>query len=287
MTLMHDSFGPGLGLIVLVTIALVATGCATTIQVDAAPLVTVPTGQAPPDPGIRPGQCFTEEELGFVDAVPVSCGALHIAKFFGAMVRDELPDAPWPELERIQGDASAFCHREFARVAGVAGEVTALDILFFRPDVASWEDGDREIACFVRYPSAVEVGLDELDPMRSFGLLTTFGLRVGDCIADASLVDDVAVRLVDCDEPHRFEICASVPLVDGPFPGTAAIEEFTNAACDAGFEVYVGAPRTDSTFVVERVFPTEESWGSWGDRLASCALTSDGDRTGSARGSGS
>lgn len=283
---MPARFVDGLGLIVLATIALVATGCATTIEIDPQALPTAPSEQVRAEPVMGPGQCFTEDELGFVDAVPVSCDNPHIAEFFGAMLRDEPVGAPWPELERIQQDASTFCNREFERVTGVAGEVTALDILFFRPDVASWEDGDREIACLVRYPDSSERGLSELDPMRSFGFVSTFALRVGDCIADSSLTGDVAVQLVGCDEAHRFEIYASVPMSEGPFPGGPVIEQFTNAACDAAFEVYVGTPRTDSQFIVERVFPTEQSWDQWGDRLVSCALTTDADRTGSARGSG-
>jgi hypothetical protein len=237
-----DSFG----LIVLAAITLVAPGCATTIEIDLQALPTAPSEQVFAEPVMGPGQCFTEEELGFVDAVSVSCDTPYIAEFFGAMLRQEPVGAPWPELERVQQDASAFCNREFASVTGVAGEVTALDILFFRPDVASWEDGDREIACFVRYPAPSERSLDELDPMRSFGFVSTFGLRVGDCIADSSLTGDVAVQLVGCDEAHRFEIYASVPMLEGSFPGGPVVEQLTNAACDAAFEIYVGTTRADS-----------------------------------------
>lgn len=75
-------------------------------------------------------------------------------------------------------------------------------------------------------------------------------MRVGDCIADPSLTGDVAVQLVGCDEAHRFEIYASVPMLEGSFPGGPVVEQFTNAACDAAFEIYVGTTRDDSQFAV-------------------------------------
>lgn len=269
----------------LAVVSVLAGACATSFDIEHR------VSGATADNGVRrgaldPGQCFSEEELGFTDGVPVACIGPHIAEFFAVTQRTEPPDAPWPGLEVIQEDASRFCNREFERATGVAGEITALDILFFRPDETTWSAGDREIACFVRYDAPTSQRLVDLDPTRAFGMVSTFALERGDCIADDSLIAQVAVRLVDCAEAHWFEVFASQPMLDGPFPGEAEVLQFVDTVCDGAFEAYVGVPRGQSGFAVERVFPTEQSWDEWDDRVVSCALTDQAQRTGSARGSG-
>jgi hypothetical protein len=143
-----------------------------------------------------------------------------VAEFFAVMLRSEPHDAPWPGLERIRRDATGFCNREFERATGVAGEITSLDILVFRPDEASWADGDREIACFVRYEESINEEIAAPDPTRGFGLVSTFALEEGDCIADESLIAEVAVAQVDCADVHWFEVFASatIPTVGSLVP---------------------------------------------------------------------
>lgn len=273
-------------LVALLGVMVVAAGCATSFDIEQRPAAAGdPSGVAPP-PTLRVGMCFTEADLGLPRTPPVSCKAPHVAEFFAVMLRSEPASDPWPGLEVVQGDASDYCNSEFGRLTGVAGEVAALDVLFFRPDETSWRRGDREVACFVRYPEETTRRLEELDPSRAFGLVSTFALAPEDCVAEPSLVDAVAVRVVPCSEPHWFEVYASVEMPDGGYPGDDAVLAFADLQCDNAFEVHVGVPRSESTLTVERLFPTERSWNDWEDRVVSCALTAGEERTVSARDSG-
>ncbi|MEM7286100.1 MAG: septum formation family protein [Actinomycetota bacterium] len=266
--------------------ALVGTGCATSFDVEAAiPASPTPPGQEDDTAGgIGPGACFTDDELRLVDGDPVACDRPHIAEVFAVSARTEPPGAPWPGLDIVQRDASDFCNDAFGQEFGVAGQISVLDILFFRPQEETWSTGDREIACFVRFPTATADRLSDLDPLRAFGTTSTFGLESGDCVASPSLVADVAVDLVDCDEPHWFEVYASAPMLDGPYPGEETVLEFADATCRATFEGFVGIPRDESLLRVERLFPTEQSWNAWGDRLVTCVLSADEQLTGSLAG---
>ncbi|WP_150953902.1 DUF4190 domain-containing protein [Microbacterium testaceum] len=80
-----------------------------------------------------------------------------------------------------------------------------------------------------------------------------------------------ANNVVDCAQPHAFEIFAGFDLADGAFPGDAAIEEAAYAGCEAAYPGYVGVSYNDSTLNYYFVGPTEQTWAS-GDREVSCLL---------------
>ena len=259
---------------ILLVGALIAAGCAASFDVDAA-VPPTPTPEADGDgaTGIAPGDCLTDEGLRVVGVEPVACDRPHIAEVFAVDLQVEPVGAPWPGVEALQRRASDVCNDGFLEAFGVAGQISVLDILFFRPQEETWADGDREVVCFVRFREEISTSLAELDPLRAFGLTSTFGLQVGDCVASPSLVDDVAVELVACSEPHWFEVYASSPMLDGPYPGDDAVLGVADVTCRGAFEDFVGIPRGESGLRVERLFPTEQSWTAWGDRLVTCVLS--------------
>ena len=268
------------------TLVALAAGCGTGFEVDGSAQPSVPPAADAVATDIGPGDCFVADELRFVGGTPVACTEPHVAEVFAVTRRTEPLDAPWPGLEVIQRQASDFCNDAFGQQFGVAGQISVLDIVFFRPQESTWARGDREIACFVRFAEPTSRPLADLDPLRAFGLTSTFGLVVGDCIAGTSLVADVAVELVDCAEPHWFEVYASSLIDDGPYPGDAGVLDLADAICRSTFEDFVGIERDDSALTVERLFPTEQTWTAWNDRLISCVLSAGEPVTGSLRGSG-
>ncbi len=283
-------------------VLMAATACAASVDLEGAisPTIGVPPtpapspaasddGEAQPPPGttLAAGQCFTATELADPEGTPVPCTESHIAEVFAVTTRPEPEGAAWPGLDVVLDDASDWCNTQFGEVMGVAGQLSALEILFFRPDEDTWARGDREVACFVQYPEDTSTPLAELDPMRAFGLVSTFALDEDDCVADESLVESVAVSLVDCSDLHWFEVFESAEIADGPYPGDEAVRAFVDDLCEPEFETFVGIPASESTLQLERLFPTEESWEQWDDRLVSCVITSDETRTGSAAGTGS
>ncbi len=248
------------------------------------PVPTSPAAAAPS--GTSVGQCYTAEQLGLIGAATVPCSEPHVAEVFAVTFRDEPADAPWPTLDTLLADASAHCNAAFADVTGVAGDISAIDIKFFRPDESSWTRGDREVACFVDYPDEITAELVELDPLRAFGRVSSYGLADGDCVSDANLSDVVALTLVDCSEAHTYEVYASLVLDDGPYPGDADIIDDADEFCEDAFEPFVGVAYSSSSLLVENLWPTEQSWTDWGDRLVTCAITFEEPLSGSAQGTG-
>ena len=122
------------------------------------------------------------------------------------------------------------------------------------------------------------------------GCSTTIdSLSVGDCFngPEASYagteVSDVDV--VDCSEPHRYEIYAAKEMTNNSYPGQSQAGAMADDYCLSRFQSYVGMEYTYSIYYISTAFPTSGSW-SQGDRSIQCALGLDrGTKVGSARNS--
>lgn len=118
------------------------------------------------------------------------------------------------------------------------------------------------------------------------GGASAFDLDVGNCFNQPDSGSAVGeVTLVDCDEPHDFEVFHLVDAEDGEFPGESAVNEFADVACAAAFEGYVGRDYQSSALYISYLYPTASTWQE-GDREVVCLLRMDnGQLTGSMRGS--
>ena len=124
------------------------------------------------------------------------------------------------------------------------------------------------------------------------GCSTTTGidsLGVGDCFsgpeASAVAIEVSEVDVVDCDEPHRYEMYAMKEMTDSSFPGESQAADMADDFCLSRFKSYVGLDYDNSIYWISSVFPTGDSW-SQGDRSIQCALGLDsGTKVGSARNS--
>ena len=122
------------------------------------------------------------------------------------------------------------------------------------------------------------------------GCSTTIdSLSVGDCFngPEASYagteVSDVDV--VDCSEPHRYEIYAAKEMTNSSYPGQSQAGAMADDFCLSRFQSYVGMEYTYSIYYISSAFPTSGSW-SQGDRSIQCALGLEfGTKVGSARNS--
>ncbi len=91
-------------------------------------------------------------------------------------------------------------------------------------------------------------------------------LEIGDCFDDwegalTGATQEVSdVSIVGCDEPHDNEVYSVSDMARGPFPGDAAIEEWTINRCRDTFEGYVGRAYEDSRLDFGAFFPTETTW---------------------------
>ena len=118
---------------------------------------------------------------------------------------------------------------------------------------------------------------------------TIFELAVGDCFLSDDEPGDVAnVRVVDCEQPHLYEVFALLEHdagADEPFPGEDELQDFADA-CRDDFEEYVGTDYESSRWYITTFTPSEDTWAG-GDREVICAIGNEDDSewTGSAEGS--
>jgi hypothetical protein len=116
-------------------------------------------------------------------------------------------------------------------------------------------------------------------------------LEPGDCFLDFEGTEVSSVEVVDCGEPHQFEVFANVVLPDGPYPGAAEVDQTGYDACLDEFQPYVGIDSESSVWLVTTLLPLEDSWPE--DRTVNCLLFQPTGEdsvpatvTGSARGTG-
>ena len=96
---------------------------------------------------MKVGQCVqlpTGDNI--TDLETTDCSALHDAEVFHLtqVTEDERPSDS--ELEDIGGDA---CLAAFEGYVGIPFEESELDYTILYPSPGSWEQGDREIICFI------------------------------------------------------------------------------------------------------------------------------------------
>ena len=77
------------------------------------------------------------------------------------------------------------------------------------------------------------------------------------------------VGLVDCDEPHRYEVFAAIDVEapnDARFPGSTQRESVAFSPCRDDFDEYVGETYANSLLDIHTFFPSRDSWEDAGDR---------------------
>ncbi|WP_168627910.1 septum formation family protein [Cryobacterium sp. BB307] len=117
-----------------------------------------------------------------------------------------------------------------------------------------------------------------------------FTLKVGDCFNEGTLVnDEVAdVPIVECSEPHLYEVTKSVILEDGDYPGEDEVVGQAEDECFVAFEDYIGASWEQSGSLDYSYFvPTTETWNDADDREILCLVVDlEGERKGSVKNAG-
>ena len=110
-----------------------------------------------------------------------------------------------------------------------------------------------------------------LDPFLPPAENDTFALPVGTCLDELSTTYITSDNVLDCSQPHNFEIFRSFLVDDGAFPGESVFEEQAYEKCDAAFADFVGLPYADSTLEYTYLSPTKETWAQ-GDREILCMI---------------
>lgn len=98
---------------------------------------------------------------------------------------------------------------------------------------------------------------------------TTGSLPVGSCFQDPGAAQVTDVVLVDCAEPHDYEVLGTVQLEGDAFPGDVETVVQARAACERVFREYAGVERSATPWLINALTPTAGGW-SEGNRTATC-----------------
>ena len=237
---------------------------------------------------LAPGDCIPEgqvsESLTFaVEIVP--CEAPHTHEVVGVVTYPETTSFPGDDELLVESEAS--CRVEFERYASVPIELSGLEILQYLPTRESWGAGDRAVACLAEADVPLEGSLEgatAADAPFEREEITSFLLEEGDCLPASVDFDAFELPLVDCSEPHLFEVYArtTVPGATGSFPGDAEINAFSDEHCVETLEEFLGGPLEDAGGDYTFFAPNEETWAELDDRSVVCLFESSSEVEGTA-----
>lgn len=236
-----------------------------------------------PDPSVAylADTCYVRPIPG-QQAAQVGCDEAHDIEVYAST---DLPGGPG---DPYQGLDAAFevCGAQFREVTGIGLNLaTVYERSVLRPSEETWADGERNVTCYVVYPEATTARLADIDPVRSFGRVSVFGLAAGDCLLD---FDQSAswFELIGCDQPHEAEVFIAETQAEAAFPGDDAMDTRADELCfGAPFEDFVGRDYASSSIFSIVSVPTAETWDQ-GDRTINCILTDELVRSSSFRDSG-
>lgn len=117
-------------------------------------------------------------------------------------------------------------------------------------------------------------GSGDPSPSATGSLTSAFDLATGDCFDTESITTVDEVTVIDCDEPHSYEVFGVSDYDAGDdeaYPGEQPLNDTADEACRAAFEDYVGIPYDDSTWSATYVNPSQATWEE-GDREILCVL---------------
>jgi len=243
----------------------------------AVPPGQVPPGQAPPNqypPQPQPGGDYPGKTLGIVGLI-----LAFVASLIGVIV-SAVALVQSRRAGRKNGPALAGII--VGSVLTVIGFIVSIVLILALVNAAAQQadgplpqpTGDEQVQ-----PTADPQPTQEPDDQSDVFLLT-----VGDCFNDPNVDEIFDVPIVDCSEPHDYEVFGEFDLEGDAFPGEDALFAQADEGCLAAFQPYIGVPFEQSTLSFSYYVPTEQSWIS-GDRLVSCLVYDEaGQTTGSLAG---
>ena len=227
------------------------------------------------------GECFDDPPnfgagIEVLELNGIPCDQPHDNEVYALIDYPGDETAPFPGDDALSAFVEDECLVAFEEYVGGDYFSSNLDFADLRPTAGSWEQGDREVVCFLYdfdlrplTGSAVGSG-GQFEPSADaepFGDWDAFNTFVGECFNDAGPV-------VDCEEPHDNEVYAIFSHEGGasaPYPGDDAMDVFAEDGCIAEFEVYVGIDYDSSVYSASYLLPSAETWAE-GDREVVCYL---------------
>ncbi len=110
-------------------------------------------------------------------------------------------------------------------------------------------------------------------------------LAVGQCTSAIDAHRLPSFEVIDCDDPHAWEVASIVPTSGDAYPGEAALRQLADSSCASALSDYVGVEPMNTAFGVTFLAPNEAHWADAANRKVACLVgAASGGITGSLKG---
>ena len=107
-------------------------------------------------------------------------------------------------------------------------------------------------------------------------------LTVGQCTDAIQSQRVPSFTVVDCSDPHAWEVATIVPASGEVYPGEAALRQLADSSCTSALSDYVGIDPVNTAFGVTFLAPSAAHWADPASRKVACLV---GDAAGGITGS--
>ena len=207
---------------------------------------------------VGPGTCYitANAALALSSSGIIDCAEPHRGEVYA------LFDVPEGDL--YPGEDAVFEYGAFVCLdQAPAYSDEDVEVLVLYPTAETWDLGDRRISCVFDLDEPITGSLAR-DPMDR---VASFSLAPGHCLAPEAQLSEAILPLVDCAEPHLYEI-VGVQFAgkwEREFPGDGQLTDEAVGFCNPLLDELDPEVTFESSWLV----PTAETW-ALGDRVLVC-----------------
>jgi hypothetical protein len=162
--------------------------------------------------------------------------------------------------------ADTECAKAFTTYVGVEPGYSPFGATFIAPNQVHWSDpANRHIACLV--------GSEAGDLKGSLaGTAMSFPAQ-GQCLGQP-VTGTFAVDLINCSQPHYYEVYATKKWTGKKAPTTAEFDKLYNTVCVSGFKEFVGLSVGKSKYEILSFIAPSSLWTKLSDHRIVCSAGS-------------
>ncbi len=235
---------------------------------------------------VQVGDCLVAASAPQASKKPrvVPCDQPHKAQLFCTVT---MPSTDYPTENEMTLQEHKGCLAQFKMFfGGRYFAATDYKISTLRPDEATWNQGAHTIQSAIERKDGTDITGDLKGTMTVLPDVT-LSPTVGQCTGTVtdSPWNAHAVEIVDCAQPHFYEVIGSQEVPTQP-ASNPEIQATAKAFCLAQFQSYVGIPATKSKLSGQNLYPSVTSWETSPYRVIICMAGSEsGSLVGSIKGS--
>ncbi|GAA0591647.1 hypothetical protein GCM10009546_62480 [Actinomadura livida] len=218
---------------------------------------------------LRTGDCFTgfEGDTTKILVTALPCSRPHDGEVVAKL---RLSGKAHPGDEKVSEQADNACFEKSLQLQK-SRHSKDLEPYNLWPSRTSWDAGDREVVCLMRYTGSGTLTSPLRETIDASRKLWD-ELTAGDCLGKWD-DESYTQRTVSCTDPYWIQVYATFPLKAGPYPGQKAMDRTAQRGCERRQEkVFRGHRLPD---LMWWLYPEEVEWDA-GHRTAVCFAESEG-----------